>query len=64
MMKSFRACLLVFFAAMVISGCEEPKDNSLATDGVSADELAQYEADLAAVTGAEDNEDDGGDAPE
>lgn len=51
-MKSVYVCLLVFCAAIAVAGCDEQREGtSLANEGVTADEIAQYEADLAAVTG-------------
>lgn len=74
-MKLVYVCLLVFCATIAIAGCDEQKDGtSLANEGVTADQIAQYEADLAAVSGDEayaDSQDDddgaagaGGGAPE
>ncbi|MCA9140822.1 MAG: hypothetical protein KDB00_28820 [Planctomycetales bacterium] len=56
-MKSLHACLMVFLIGLAASGCSESKQNSLATDGATADDFAKYEAELAAVTGAEAHED-------
>lgn len=51
--------LSVFLLVGTLCGCDDSEGNSLATDGASVDDFAQYEADLAAVTAAEDNEDTG-----
>ncbi len=67
-MKSVYLFLMVLFAVTLV-GCGEPADNSLATDGATAEEFAQYEKELDAVSGGgsyEDAVDDdaGDDAPE
>ena len=57
-MKSIYLCLIVFCAAIAVSGCgEAQQESTLADGGVTADEIAHYEADLAAVTGDEAYED-------
>ena len=66
-MKSVYVCLLVFCGTIAIAGCEEQKQGtSLANEGVTADQIAQYEAELAAVQGedsyADSLEDDEGNA--
>ena len=61
-MKSVYVCLLVFCATIAVAGCEGQKEgNSLANEGLTAEDFAKYEAELAAVTGAEDHsaEDEG-----
>jgi hypothetical protein len=50
-MKSLYLCLVVFCATIAIPGCGETKETKLATEGVTADDIAKYEADLAAVSG-------------
>lgn len=52
--KLMLMCALLLFA---VPGCADPDENALATEGATADDLAQYEADLAAVTADEDHED-------
>ena len=56
-MKSIYLCLVVFCATIAVSGCGETKETKLATEGVTADDIAKYEADLAAVSGGESYED-------
>ena len=56
MMKS------IFLGAMTclmlaVAGCGAPEDNSLATDGATAEDFARYEEELAAVSGGESYED-------
>jgi hypothetical protein len=61
-MKSLYICLVVFCATIAVPGCGGgSEDTTLATEGLTADDFAQYEADLAAVTAAEDHgaEDEG-----
>ncbi|KAA5537974.1 hypothetical protein FYK55_27925 [Roseiconus nitratireducens] len=58
-MKSVCVSLLLFIVCVALPGCGGSDGNTLATDGATADDFAQYEADLAAVTGAEANEDTG-----
>lgn len=53
MMKSICVYLVLFCAAFAVAGCGEPEDNTLAEEGITADEIAKYEAELAAVTGDE-----------
>ena len=55
-MKAFYLCTLILCVASVI-GCQEPADNSLATDGYSADAIAAYETQLQAVSGDDSYED-------
>ncbi len=55
-MKSVYLFLLVLCTVTVV-GCGKQTDNGLATDGATADEFAQYEAELAAVSGGESYED-------
>ncbi|MEO1529357.1 MAG: hypothetical protein AAFX06_28385 [Planctomycetota bacterium] len=50
-MKSALFVSLIALFAVGLVGCSQPAENNLATDGASADELAQYEKDLAAVSG-------------
>ena len=60
-MRSTLLCL-VAVCALAVAGCDEPKENSLATDGASADDIAKYEEELAAVSGDDSYEDaEGGD---
>lgn len=40
-----------------VTGCGAPEDNSLATDGATAEDFARYEEELAAVSGGESYED-------
>ena len=51
-MKLVYLCLAVFCATIALPGCgggsQEP---SLANEGVTADDIARYEAELAAVSG-------------
>ena len=49
-MKSVYICLVVICAIGVV-GCSKEEGTSLAEEGVTADAIAQYEADLAAVQG-------------
>jgi outer membrane PBP1 activator LpoA protein len=48
MMPAFK-CLLVLLFACVLSGCGGSDQNQLATEGATADDLAKYEAELAAT---------------
>lgn len=51
-MKSVYVCLLVFCASIAVAGCESKQgDTSLANEGVTADQIAQYEAEINAVSG-------------
>jgi hypothetical protein len=51
-MKSLYICLVVFCATIAVPGCGGgSEDTTLATEGLTADDFAQYEADLAAVSG-------------
>ncbi len=52
--------------AIAVAGCGAPEDNALATDGATADEFAQYEEELAAVSGGDsyDESEEGDDAAE
>ena len=58
-MKAVYRCLVVFCAAIAVAGCgggsAEP---SLANEGVTADDIAKYEAELAAVSGEDSYADD------
>jgi len=58
--KSILMCALLL---LVFPGCEEAKENALATDGATAEDFAKYEAELAAVSGAEDHEESEEDEP-
>ena len=64
-MKSLYLCLVVLCATIAVPGCGGTEENTLATEGLTADDFAQYEADLAAVTGedAHSAEDEGEEAP-
>ena len=45
-------CLAVFCATIAVAGCGGgSNETSLATEGVTADDIAKYEEDLAAVQG-------------
>ena len=57
-MKSLYLCLLVC-CVVGFSGCGQPEENALATDGASADDFAKYEAELDAVSGGDSYEDSG-----
>lgn len=59
-MKSVYLCLAVC-AAISVSGCSGKKESSLADEGVTADAIAQYEAELAAVSGDDAYDDAEGD---
>ncbi|WDQ16457.1 hypothetical protein [Rhodopirellula sp. P2] len=48
-MNSVLKCLLVTLVAGVLSGCGGSDQNGLATEGATADDLAKYEAELAAT---------------
>ena len=51
-MKSIYLCLLVFCATIAVPGCGGgSEENKLANEGLTADDFAKYEADLAAVQG-------------
>ena len=52
-MKSIYVCLAVFCATLAVAGCGNSEVNSLAEEGITADEIAKYEEDLAAVSGGE-----------
>ena len=61
-MKSLYFCLLVFCATIAVPGCGSPEENPLATEGATADDIAKYEEELAAVSGGDSyEEDEGGD---
>ncbi len=47
-MKSVYACLVVFLIAIALPGCNTAEP-SLAEEDLTADDFAQYEADLAAA---------------
>ena len=59
-MKSVYVCLVAFCISVGLSGCGGPEEASLATEGATADEFAQYEADLAAANADADYEEEGG----
>ncbi len=48
-MKSIWLCLLVI-CAIVVAGCDK-QETSLADEGITEDDIAKYEAELAAVSG-------------
>jgi len=48
-MTSVLKCFLVMMVACVLSGCGGSDQNALATEGATADDLAKYEAELAAT---------------
>lgn len=51
-MKSLYICLVVFCATIAVPGCGGgSEDTSLANEGLTAEDFAKYEADLAAVSG-------------
>ena len=55
-MKSI--CLsLVIACVFAAAGCGKSGENSLATDGASAEDIARYEEELAAVSGDDSYED-------
>ncbi len=63
-MKSLYACLMVFLITIALPGCGT-EENTLATEGATADDFARYEAELAAANSegayeeeAEDDEED------
>ncbi|MEO1615534.1 MAG: hypothetical protein AAFV88_06775 [Planctomycetota bacterium] len=58
-MKSLTQGLLAALLIAAIAGCQGKKENALATDGATADDIAQYEADLAAANSNADYEDEG-----
>ncbi len=63
-MKLVYACLLVFCVMTAFSGCGGKEDgNPVITEGLTADDYAKYEADLAAAN-AEGSYDDEADADE
>ncbi len=55
-MKSIYLSLFVLCAISIV-GCGGQEENTLATDGASADEFAKYEAELEAVSGGSSYED-------
>jgi hypothetical protein len=58
-MKSVYLCLVVFCATIAVPGCDGQKEEtSLATEGLTADDFAAYEADLAAVSGGDSYEEE------
>lgn len=48
-MKSVYASLIFVCAMIVLPGCGGKEDNGLATDNASLDDIAKYEAELAAA---------------
>ncbi|TWU47442.1 hypothetical protein Poly51_52420 [Rubripirellula tenax] len=60
-MKSAYVCLVVLCAMVALPGCDSKKENAVITDGLTADDFAKYEADLAAANadGAYEEEGDG-----
>ena len=49
-MKSISACLLLICILIAFPGCKgKDGNNPLATEGATADDIAKYEADLAAA---------------
>jgi len=54
-MKSLYLCLL-FMCATAVAGCSS-NDSSLADEDVTVDEIAKYEAELAAISGDDAYED-------
>ncbi len=48
-MKSTFLCLMVV-CAIAVAGCDK-KENSLAEEGITKDDIAKYEEELAAVSG-------------
>lgn len=57
-MKSIYACLVVFFVTVALPGCGGSEENTLATESATADDFAQYEADLAAANSEAGYEDE------
>lgn len=55
---------MLFVLAVSLPGCGDSNATSLAEEDLTAEDFAKYEAELEAVTGAEDNEDGGGDDAE
>ncbi len=56
-MKSVSLCLVVFCATIAVPGCGGSEENTLATEDLTADDFAKYEAELAAVSGGDSYED-------
>ena len=55
-MKSIYLSLMVL-CFIAVAGCGKQEENTLATDGATADDYAKYEEELAAVSGGESYED-------
>ena len=57
-MKSIYLCLVIFCATIAVAGCGGgSEETSLATEDVTADDIAKYEAELAAISGDDSYED-------
>ena len=54
-MKSIYLCLMVM-CAIAFAGCDK-EQSSLAEEGITEDEIAKYEAELAAISGDDAYED-------
>ena len=52
--------LIVLLSLVTAVGCGGPKENTLATDGATAEDIAKYERELAAVSGDDSYEEDEG----
>ncbi len=55
-MKSAYLSLLML-CAIAVAGCSQPEGNPIATEGATADDIAKYEEELAAVSGGDSYED-------
>ena len=53
--------LLGVLLLSTVPGCGPPKENTLATDGATAEDIAKYEEELAAVSGDDSYADAEGD---
>lgn len=60
-MKLVYVCFVVFSVVLVLPGCGSKSDNAVITDGLTADDFAKYEADLAAANSQDAYDDQGGD---
>lgn len=60
-MKSAYICIVIFCVAFALPGCDSSRENAVITDGMTPDDFAKYEADLAAAN-SDGTYEDAGDA--
>ena len=57
-MKSLYLCLMVLCATIAVPGCGGSEEPTLAEEGLTADDFAKYEEELAAVSGGDSYEEE------